>query len=73
MQKDDKLLPAEKGAETREARVEEKYRQAQKYFRESFFQALKTNAALLTVLVLFVAKGLRYAWESVRRYFPWRR
>lgn len=53
--------------------VEEEYRQAKSYFRESAVQAARTNAALLTVLGLFVVRGLRYAWEAVSRYFPWNR
>lgn len=53
--------------------VEAEYRQARSYFQESALQAARTNAALLTVLGLFVVRGVRYAWEAVSRYFPWNR
>lgn len=75
MKKEDSLVPVKENdpKEHSATRVEEDYQRAKRYFWESFSQALKTNAALLTVLGLFVARGLRYAWEAVSRYFPWRR
>lgn len=74
MKKEDSLVPVkENDQKDQTTRVEEDYQRAKRYFWESFSQALKTNAALLTVLGLFVARGLRYAWEAVSRYFPWRR
>ena len=37
--------------------------------------SLRGNLAksLLTVLGLFVLRGVRYGWEALSRYFPWRR
>ena len=71
------LVPVEKAEESDAAPVvtpvEEEYRQAKSYFQESAVQAARTNAALLTVLGLFVVRGVRYAWEAVSRYFPWNR
>lgn len=73
MKKEDSLVPVEKSEEVPLTQTEEEYRQAHQYFRESFVQAAKTNAALLTVLGLFVVRGLRYVWEAISRHFPWRR
>lgn len=73
MKKEDSLVPVEKSEEPPLTQTEEEYRKAHQYFRESFTQALKTNAALLTVFGLFVVRSLRYAWEAVSRHFPWRR
>jgi predicted Zn-dependent peptidase len=77
MKKEDALVPVEKSEASSEGapltQTEEEYRRAQQYFRQSFVQAVKTNAALLTVLGLFVMRGLRYAWEAVSRHFPWRK
>lgn len=74
MKKEDSLVPVKENDPKEQAtRVEEDYQRAKRYFWESFFQALKTNAALLTVLGLFAARGLRYVWEAISRYFPWRR
>jgi hypothetical protein len=67
------LVPVEKTDEPELTPVEEEYRQARSYFRESAVQAARTNAALLTVLGLFVLRGLRYAWEALSRHFPWNR
>lgn len=72
------LVPVERGDEHDTeppvvTPVEEEYRQAKSYFQESALQAARTNAALLTVLGLFVIRGARYAWEAVSRYFPWNR
>ncbi len=71
------LVPVEKdesdSAEPVVTPVEEEYRQAKSYFQESAVQAARTNVALLTVLGLFVVRGVRYAWEAVSRYFPWNR
>lgn len=72
------LVPVEKAEDSDAAApevtpVEEEYRQAKSYFQESAVQAVRTNAALLTVLGLFVVRGVRYAWEAVSRYFPWNR
>lgn len=67
------LVPVEKTDEPVVTPVEEEYRHAKSYFRESAVQAARTNAALLTVLGLFVVRGVRYAWEAVSRFFPWKR
>ena len=67
------LVPVEKLEEPVVTPVEEEYRQAKSYFRESAVQAARTTAALLTVLGLFVVRGVRYAWEAVSRFFPWKR
>jgi len=72
-EKKDALVPVEKGEEPLITPVEEEYRHAKSYFQESAVQAARTNAALLTVLGLFVVRGVRYAWEALSRYFPWRR
>lgn len=53
--------------------VEEEYQYAKSYFKESAVQAARTNAALVTVLGLFMVRGVRLGWEAVARYFPWRR
>lgn len=73
MKKEDSLVPVEKSEEVPLTQTEEEYRKAHQYFRESLVQAAKTNAALLTVLGLFVVRGLRYVWEAISRHFPWRR
>ena len=67
--KKDALVPVEKTEEEQEVvtPVEEEYRQARSYFRESGAQALRTNAALLTVIGLFVVRAVRLAWEAVSR------
>ena len=67
------LVPVEKGEDPVITPVEEEYIHAKTYFKESAVQAARTNAALLTVLGLFVLRGVRYAWEAVSRYFPWNR
>ena len=67
------LVPVEKTDEPVVTPMEEEYRQAKSYFQESAAQAARTNAALLTVLGLFVVRGVRYAWEAVSRFFPWKR
>jgi len=72
-EKKDALVPVGKQEEPVVTPVEEDYQQAKAYFKESSMQALKTNAALLTVLGLFVLRGARLAWEAISRYFPWRR
>jgi hypothetical protein len=72
--KKDALVPVEKTEEEQEVvtPVEEEYRQARSYFRESAVQAVRTNAALLTVVGLFVVRGVRLAWEAVRsRIMQW--
>ncbi|GEM_PF-1375451 len=61
------ITPADTPADTP---VEAEYRHAKMYFKESAAQAVRTNAALLTVLGLFVIRGLRYAWEALRRFLP---
>lgn len=66
------LVPVEKGPEPSPTPVEQEYEQAKAYFKESTVQAVKVNAALLTVLGLFVLRGLRYAWEALSCHFPWR-
>lgn len=70
MEKQDKLVPVDKTEDPLISQVEEDYRQARTYFKESMVQAAKTNVALITVLGLFVVRGARYLWEAVRRYFP---
>jgi hypothetical protein len=67
--KKDALVPVEKTEEEQEVvtPVEEEYRHARSYFRESGAQALRTNAALLTVIGLFVVRAVRLAWEAVSR------
>ena len=72
-EKKDALVPAERADEPVITPVEEEYQQAKTYFKESTVQAAKVNAALLTVLGLFVLRGVRYGWEALSRYFPWRR
>jgi hypothetical protein len=73
-EKKDALVPLERPENPEDAPVdtpiEVEYRQARTYFKESAAQAVRTNAALLTVLGLFVIRGLRYAWEALRRYLP---
>lgn len=67
------LVPVEKTDEPSPTPVEQEYEHAKAYFKESSVQAVKVNAALLTVLGLFVVRGLKYVWEAVARLFPWRR
>ncbi len=67
------LVPVEKGEEPVITPVEEEYIHAKTYFKESAVQAARTNAALLTVLGLFVLRGLRYAWEALCVHFPRRK
>ncbi len=67
------LVPVEKTDEPSPTPVEQEYEHAKAYFKESSVQAVKVNAALLTVLGLFVVRGLKYVWEAVARHFPWRR
>lgn len=62
------LVPVDRDA-PRPSPVEEDYRQAKTYFKESVVQAAKTNAAFVTVLVLFVIRGVRYAWEGLCSLF----
>jgi hypothetical protein len=73
-EKKDALVPLERPEETADTPtdtpVEVEYRHAKAYFKESAAQAVRTNAALLTVLGLFVIRSLRYAWEALRRYLP---
>ena len=64
------LVPVEKREDPVITPVEEEYIQAKTYFKESAVQAARTNAALLTVLGLFVLRGLRYAWEALCVHFP---
>jgi hypothetical protein len=72
-EKKDALVPAPKAEDAPRTPIEEDYRQAKAYFKESMVQAVKTNAALVTVLGMFVVRGVRYAWEAVRRYLPGQR
>jgi len=72
-EKKDALVPVEEKGEPVITPVEEEYQQAKSYFKESAVQAVRTNAALLTVLGLFVLRGVRYAWEALSRYLPWNR
>lgn len=72
-EKKDALVPVEGTEEPEVTPIETEYRQARAYFKESAVQAAKTNAALVTVLGLFVIRGLRYAWEALSIHFPWRR
>lgn len=67
------LVPVEKTDEPSPTPVEQEYEHAKAYFKESSVQAVKVNAALLTVLGLFVLRGIRYAWEALRCHFPWRK
>lgn len=65
------ITPADTSVDTpADTPVEVEYRHAKTYFKESAAQAVRTNAALLTVLGLFVIRGLRYAWEALRRFLP---
>lgn len=66
--KKDALVPVEPEEKPADSVVEQDYQQAKAYFKDSTVQALKTNAALLTVLGIFVVRGVRYAWEAARRY-----
>lgn len=66
--KKDALVPVDRSEEAPESVVEQEYQQAKEYFKESTVQAAKTNVALLTVLGIFVVRGVRYAWEAVSRY-----
>lgn len=66
--KKDALVPVEQPEEAPESAIEQEYQQAKAYFKESTVHAAKTNVALLTVLGLFVVRGVRYAWEAVSRY-----
>ena len=72
-EKKDSLVAVPKTEEPPHTPIEEDYLQAKAYFKESMLQAVKTNAALVTVLGMFVVRGVRYAWEAVRRYFPGQR
>lgn len=67
------LVPVEKTDEPSSTPVEQEYEHAKAYFKESSVQAAKVNAALVTVLGLFVWRGIRYAWEAFSCHFPWRR
>jgi hypothetical protein len=67
------LVPVEPKQEPAFTPVEEEYEHAKAYFKESSLQAAKVNAALVTVLGLFVWRAVRYAWEAVSCRFPWRR
>ncbi|MBE1426997.1 MAG: hypothetical protein RBR38_01140 [Desulfomicrobium apsheronum] len=67
------LVPVEKREEPPITPVEQEYEHAKSYFKESTLQAAKVNAALLTVLGVFVVRGIRYAWEALSCRFPWRR
>jgi len=72
-EKNGALVPVEKTDEPSPTPVEQEYEHAKAYFKESSVQAVKVNAALLTVLGLFAVRGIRYAWEALSRHFPWRR
>ena len=67
------LVPVEKKEEPSVTPVEQEYEHAKSYFKESSVQAARVNAALLTVLGLFVLRGVRYGWEALSCHFPWRR
>lgn len=54
--------------------VDENYAEARDYFQQSLAQMLRTNAALLTVLGIFVVRGVRWLWEWVKWYAArWRK
>ena len=72
-EKKDSLVPVPEPEEQPRTPIEEDYQQAKTYFKESMVQAAKTNAALVTVLAMFVVRGARYAWEALRRYLPGQR
>lgn len=67
------LVPLEPPQEDPPTPIEQEYQQSRTYFKESLAQAAKTNLALITVLGIFVVRGLRYAWAALRRYLPWAR
>lgn len=72
-EKKDALIPVPETEKPLHTPIEEDYQQAKAYFKESMVQAVKTNAALVTVLGMFVVRGVRYAWETLRRYLPGQR
>jgi hypothetical protein len=72
-EKKDALVPVEKTDEPSATPLEREYEHAKAYFKESTVQAVKVNAAFVTVLGLFVVRGIRYAWEALSCHFPWRR
>ncbi len=67
------LVPVDRERNSAPTPVEQEYEHAKVYFKESSVQAAKVNAALITVLGLFVVRGIRYAWEALSCRFPWRR
>lgn len=69
MDKQDQLVPIDEQQSPPSSQVDENYHQAKTYFKESMTQAAKTNAALITVLGLFVVRGCRYAWEALITFF----
>lgn len=70
MDKQDQLVPIKEDQPSPPpSQVDEDYAQAKAYFKESMTQAAKTNVALVTVLGLFVVRGLRYAWEALVTFF----
>lgn len=69
-EKKDALVPTDQPQDPLVSQVERDYQQAREYFKDSMVQAAKTNAALLTVLGLFMVRGARYAWEGLRGLFP---
>ncbi|NLV97166.1 MAG: hypothetical protein GX043_07500 [Desulfovibrionales bacterium] len=70
MDKQDKLVPMDENqVPPPQSQVDENYHQAKAYFQDSMVQAAKTNAALITVLGLFVVRGCRYAWEGLCSLF----
>jgi hypothetical protein len=70
MEKKDQLVPVDKTEEPLITPIEEDYRQAKQYFKESMVQTVKTNAALITVFGLFLVRGTRYVWEALRGILP---
>lgn len=69
-EKQNALVPVPRTEEVAPSPVEEEYQHAKTYFKESMIQAAKTNVALLTVLGLFVVRGVRYGWEALRSRLP---
>lgn len=65
----DKLVPVDEDQTPPFSQTDENYYQAKEYFKDSMVQAAKTNAALITVLGLFVVRGVRYAWEGICSLF----